>query len=301
MSENQDNPEENLTGKVPEHFPGAKSNYVGDSLPPTPATRSLTKQPQQAMEVHHHGHVHEKTKWKEYFFQFLMLFLAVFLGFLAENFRENLAEKKIEKEYIESLITDLSSDNDIANRNAGSIFEQTKKIDTLQDLFLAVLENVPKKDSIIEQCYIMSQHLNTFYSEFFNERTITQLLSSGNMRLIKKEDVPDKIMDYHSFIKFVEVQKQLYINSINACVQSMYNIYDITFLKTNLKEDDQFHYNILHPDKFITTDPNDFKKFIALLENTKIVAFTYKNYLVDMMNKSEELHSYLTGKYNLKE
>ncbi len=27
------------------------------------------------MEVHHHGHVHEKKKWKEYLFQFLMLFL----------------------------------------------------------------------------------------------------------------------------------------------------------------------------------------------------------------------------------
>jgi hypothetical protein len=36
------------------------------------------------MEVHHHGHVHEKKKWKEYLFQFFMLFLAVFCGFLAE-------------------------------------------------------------------------------------------------------------------------------------------------------------------------------------------------------------------------
>src|SRR5687768_14267296 len=38
----------------------------------------------QQMEVHHHGHVHEKKKWKEYVFQFFMLFLAVFCGFLAE-------------------------------------------------------------------------------------------------------------------------------------------------------------------------------------------------------------------------
>ncbi|MFN2439395.1 MAG: hypothetical protein ABR503_09370 [Chitinophagaceae bacterium] len=34
------------------------------------------------MEVHHHGHVHDEKKWKEYIFQFLMLFLAVFCGFL---------------------------------------------------------------------------------------------------------------------------------------------------------------------------------------------------------------------------
>ena len=38
----------------------------------------------ETMEVHHHGHINEKKKWKEYLFQFLMLFLAVFCGFLAE-------------------------------------------------------------------------------------------------------------------------------------------------------------------------------------------------------------------------
>ena len=42
------------------------------------------QQNKEIMEVHHHGHVHEKKKWKEYLFQFLMLFLAVFCGFLAE-------------------------------------------------------------------------------------------------------------------------------------------------------------------------------------------------------------------------
>ncbi len=36
----------------------------------------------EEMEVHHHGHIHEKKKWKEYVFQFFMLFLAVFSEFL---------------------------------------------------------------------------------------------------------------------------------------------------------------------------------------------------------------------------
>jgi len=47
----------------------------------------------EKMEVHHHGHVHEKKKWKEYLFQFLMLFLAVFCGFLAEYQLEHKIEK----------------------------------------------------------------------------------------------------------------------------------------------------------------------------------------------------------------
>jgi hypothetical protein len=49
-----------------------------------------------AMEVHHHGHVHEKKKWKEYVFQFFMLFLAVFCGFLAEYQLEHMIEKQRE-------------------------------------------------------------------------------------------------------------------------------------------------------------------------------------------------------------
>jgi len=51
------------------------------------------------MEVHHHGHVHERKKWKEYLFQFLMLILAVFCGFLAEYQLEQTIEKHKEKDF----------------------------------------------------------------------------------------------------------------------------------------------------------------------------------------------------------
>ncbi len=62
-----------------------------------PLTSNNQPQTEENMEVHHHGHVHEKKKWKEYVFQFLMLFLAVFCGFLAENQREHVVENQREK------------------------------------------------------------------------------------------------------------------------------------------------------------------------------------------------------------
>ncbi len=62
------------------------------------------------MEVHHHGHVHEKKKWKEYLFQFLMLFLAVTLGFFVENQREHYVEHKRAKEFAKLLVDDLIID-----------------------------------------------------------------------------------------------------------------------------------------------------------------------------------------------
>ncbi len=59
------------------------------------------------MEVHHHGHVHEKKKWKEYVFQFFMLFLAVTLGFFVENQREHYIENQRAKQYAGFMIADI--------------------------------------------------------------------------------------------------------------------------------------------------------------------------------------------------
>ena len=74
---------------------------------PTP---NLKHQTAETMEVHHHGHVHHKKKWKEYLFQFLMLFFAVFCGFLAENQREHYIENKRAKDFARLLIDDLNFD-----------------------------------------------------------------------------------------------------------------------------------------------------------------------------------------------
>ena len=61
-----------------------------------PEDSHAPKQATETMEVHHHGHVHEKKKWKEYLFQFLMLFLAVFCGFLAEYQLEQVLTGKLQ-------------------------------------------------------------------------------------------------------------------------------------------------------------------------------------------------------------
>lgn len=113
MSETQNIPEESLPGNERE---------------PIPQTGLLTNQPPQPMEVHAHGHVPEKKKWKEYVFQFIMLFLAVFLGFLAENLRERGVEREREKEYIESLVTDTNNDFIISEGLETLILEQIKKL-----------------------------------------------------------------------------------------------------------------------------------------------------------------------------
>ena len=79
------------------------------------------------MDIHHHGHVHETKKWKEYLFQFFMLFLAVFCGFLAEYQLEHMIEKDRERQFISSLVDDLKDDQ--------STLEQTDPLTNQHDQY----------------------------------------------------------------------------------------------------------------------------------------------------------------------
>lgn len=299
MSDNPNTTAENFPEKEPAQTTAATSSET-ESFPGSDLTASSINKNTQDMEVHHHGHVHEKKKWREYVFQFLMLFLAVFLGSLAENRREHGIERHREKDYMESLLTDIKNDSTTSELLDANIFSQVKKIDNLQTLFTYDLRTGPYKDSLVRECYALTTSILTFYPEFFNERTISQLLSSGNMRLIKKQGVADSIMEYHSYIKFVEVQKQLYVSSVNSCSQSMYNVFDITYLKSIMQNDTLYQQDISGiPVKLLTTDPAELKKFIALLENTKLVAYTYRGLLTDMTHKANRLYLYLRDRYKI--
>src|SRR5688572_1571054 len=100
--------------ETPHEHTSVSSETSADQLPSQPDAADPDVYNDQSksidMEVHHHGHVHEKKKWKEYLFQFLMLFLAVFCGFLAENQREHMIEYQREKKYVRSLLQDLKTD-----------------------------------------------------------------------------------------------------------------------------------------------------------------------------------------------
>jgi len=247
------------------------------------------------MEVHQHGHVHEKVKWKEYVFQFLMLFLAVFLGSLAENKREHGIENEKEKEYMRSLVTDLENDSSITNLYSSSIFEQVRKIDTLQDL----LSSDPDKNSAqIKKCYDLSYFIRVYYTVFFNER-ISQLISSGNMRLIKTKGVADSILEYYNGIKNVEAQKELYTEYINKCLASMYNVFDISFLRTTIDSNGTLYYANTGQYSLLSTSPVELKKLTAILEVTKISAYLFSGKLKTINDQALRLIHYLKEKYKM--
>lgn len=240
-----------------------------------------------------------KKKWMEYVFQFFMLFLAVFLGMLAENNREHKIEKEREKEFIHSLTEDLRMDIATVQTNAARFTDQYKNIDSLQQSFLDFID---KKQWAEQNCYYYSEFIKLLLLVNFPERTTTQLLSSGNMRLIRTAGVADSIMDYHNFIKAVDLQKQLYVNYINKCTEAMYGFFDIRYLRKRVGSNGEFiDDSLLANAKLLNTNPVEIKKFLGLVETTKISIGVYESLMFQLAEKAQSILEFLQRKYHLKE
>ena len=141
------------------------------------------------MEVHAHSHTARK-KWTHYLWEFLMLFLAVFCGFLAENQREHMIEHQREKKYITSLIKDIELDIISFNHSSGV----RKKYIIYYDSLVYLLKNY--QDSYLNDIYFYARHAGRKTDFDYHNRTIQQLKSSGNLRLIRSNDAADSITIY---------------------------------------------------------------------------------------------------------
>ncbi len=160
-----------------------------------------TQNPQpstQNMEVHHHGHVHESKKWKEYVFQFLMLFLAVFCGFLAEYQLEHVIENSKEKQFIRSYIEDLKTDTAAINRNL--VYQKSRKEQL--DSMMNFLETQTIRGNESEFYYLGRVLVRTRRFQP-SDRTITQLKNSGALWLIRNEQAADSIISYQKLVETI--------------------------------------------------------------------------------------------------
>jgi hypothetical protein len=147
------------------------------------------------MEVHAHTHTPRK-KWTHYFWEFLMLFLAVFCGFLAENQREHYVEHQREKQFIKTLLHDLANDTVNFNRSISIFKSNVKRFDSLK----ASVKNPQTQEEILN-AYKASTLPQSFSSFNYSDRTIEQLRSAGNFRLIRNSAVSDALIEYDRYIR----------------------------------------------------------------------------------------------------
>ena len=251
------------------------------------------------MEVHQHSHT-ERKKWTHYFWEFFMLFLAVTLGFFVENIREHLADRKKEKSYISSLIADLKNDTTTIRQVTKVDFRILHGEDSLVDL----LSNFKDNDSISRKCYRYYFLYATSYIEMtFNERTMSQLLNTGNMRLIHRQSISDSIMDYNFLVKYVQAQGRAYEEYFKRTLDFSNNLFDFTYARNYMHED----YSITPKSHsaditfiLLTKEPATIKKYTIQL--TMLQGILEQNLLLlrSAKEKATRLIALLLKEYNMK-
>lgn len=163
------------------------------SLTPEQPETKNPKPETDIMEVHHHGHVHEKKKWKEYLFQFLMLFLAVFCGFFAEYQLEHKIEGDRVEKYMHDMVENLKYDTTRIGANLPSNRETRKDLDSFRYEIKTAIGGQANSNRL----YYYSLKINEFAQAAFNKSAITQLKNSGQLRLIKNDALVNEMLDYY--------------------------------------------------------------------------------------------------------
>ena len=250
------------------------------------------------MEVHHHPDLkHKKKNFREYFLEFLMIFLAVSMGFVAENLREHISDRSKEKEYIESMMQDLRSDTVRVNHAIRGTTRQMYGMDTLEML---LTPDVNSNDSNIFICYRQAGSLYNEHTMIFSSRTITQLFSSGNMRLIKNQSVSDSISAYYAAIRDVDAQKAYYIQYFQKCLIIAQDIYSFDSFHSRFNGGQLVFPPLVYGKYHIAnTNPADLAKFKSTIDLTKAIINSYQDDIRNLKAQAVSLLKFLKEKYDL--
>jgi hypothetical protein len=146
------------------------------------------------MEIHNHPKRLKKKKKqiKEYIFEFLVIFIAIIGSFFAENLRDSFMDKKQVKEYMERLQDDLRADTTNIARTILMINLQSNGLDSLIKTM-----KYPLEGSNQDRFYELSQKYASSYFGYTPVSTaMTQLMSTGSLRLVKKRDISEGIINY---------------------------------------------------------------------------------------------------------
>lgn len=227
------------------------------------------------MEVHHHPELPHgaKKNFREYLLEGLMIFLAVFMGFIAENIREHISDSSKEKKYISSLYSDLKKDSaqltDVINAGKGLNKGQDSLLNLLKERSLTPAQT----DKVYHLFFKYASVLPDFNS---TERTMSQLISSGNFRLIEKPKLADSISSYYDKVKIASFQATVNNTAAIDCIQFAQNIF-------------KFDYG-LHPAErnktFITYDPVSIEKYRNKLTQMRISQQYYMRFDLADVQKS---------------
>jgi hypothetical protein len=248
------------------------------------------------MEVHHHSHGSNGTKnWRTYFWEFFMLFLAVFCGYLAEYQLEHKIEKDREKKYIISLVNDLVLDS----VEAGQWLVKNQNRVKIQDTLLKLYERDfgrSENSTLLYKYFLKSTSLPQFDP---HTATLTQLKSSGSLRLITKQSTTDEILKYDQQTAFLQKINLAYGDAYRDSWQAAYPVmhvnlfYDSVYADYNAKE--------IFTDRFppVKTAQLQIDNFFGAITRQQIFTRQEVGLLKKQISAANNLIAHLKNEYHL--
>lgn len=184
-------------------------------------TESLP-QPSEEIIVLKQAPPHRKS-WRAYAWEFLMLFLAVFCSYLAEYRLAENSERSREKEYVGSLLRDLENDT----MQFGKTIRKLERKIPYYDSVLSFFKTPEKYHSSLPFRFYIKTNLEQFYLPA--NATLSQLKSSGNLRLLHKQYIIDSIVLYDTRINGeYKNQVDYVIESNKRLIHSSEAMFDLT-------------------------------------------------------------------------
>jgi hypothetical protein len=232
-----------------------------------------------------------KRKLKAYFFDFFMLFLAVTLGFFVNNLNENLSERQREKQYITSLINDLIIDTVQIQEIHSIIKSQIDGIDTV----MQILENKDQNNFINNLYYYSFKYLNSAVFFTSSDRTISQLKSSGGLRLIQKKGESDNIVQYYSSSENVEYNTEYCLKEFYKIMDSEKEIFNFGILRGH--KIDTLRY--LTDLKLLIDDPLRINHFYNQILMYTSALMNYNLLLTDLKKEAKSLLNFTRESYDI--
>jgi hypothetical protein len=254
-----------------------KSEKATDQNTPAEERETITQnQETKNMEVHKHPHhVTHKKKWSEYLLEFLMLFLAVYLGFLAESYHVHVVNDEIEKRNIESYVSSIQKDSanlvTTINRNEDKI----KLIDSLSKIPGDFADTAFQK-----QFFKYAFRLVWFFNFYPEESAFLQMQSSGTLRLIKKQNVTDSILNYQSRNTLVKLGQESMTHTYRSAFDDVCQITDLRKVAHRLNGNSQQIQGYINYKIIEKGETQNLLRLLRqqLLAATNLIAFLKKQY-----------------------
>jgi hypothetical protein len=148
------------------------------------------------------------------------------MGFFTESYREYFGDRSRENENIQSLLKDIRNDSLILKGNSFDIINQNKGLDSL----ISALRQPLSLKKNLQYAYIMYiKYGQVSYHVFFSEGSISQMINSGSLRIIRNGDLVHRINQYQNIKLSVRKFEDLVINLEGQIEQNQANkVFDFT-------------------------------------------------------------------------